>query len=202
MKRLILCVLVGVLGSACVSSSTGYTTPAASPTQPASEEKLASNEASDGTFKPPFKPPAGSIQLSHATCPENATHIYHPFRLYLLDGCKQHAIVGTLERAKPEADGDLHLWFLPDPGQVDPHGGFWINDMNVRGQHGYLVLEPVCEGTVTQADAVSACKGVTSPLKIPKQLPTRVSALGYWVFDADHGWNELHELTALGTISN
>jgi hypothetical protein len=140
--------------------------------------------------------PAGAIELSPQSCPAASAHVYHPQRLHLLGGCQLVTLTGTLRKEKAEPDGDFHVLLALDPGQKNPRGGAWINAENTHQQKGDLVLEPVCEVSVTQRDAVAACQGYRNPLKLPR-VGKHVTVSGYWVFDGQHGWNELHPLTSI-----
>jgi len=96
---------------------------------------------------------------------------------------------------RPEKDGDYHLGLKLDPEYAD-----LVNDCNRTclggAERGDLVLEPVCELPVTQADAIEACAGYRNPLVIPP-LGAHVRARGAYVLDLDHGWTELHPLSAV-----
>ncbi|TAN26575.1 MAG: hypothetical protein EPN30_04355 [Actinomycetota bacterium] len=74
-----------------------------------------------------------------------------------------------------------------------------VNNKNISEQHGDLVLEAVCEESPTQADAVSACANYRSSVVIPA-VGTHVAVTGSYVFDADHGWNEIHPITSIAPI--
>ena len=58
---------------------------------------------------------------------------------------------------KAEKDGDFHIRIKLDVGQ----SGF-LNAKNMSDQHGDLVVESVCMHSVTQSEAVAACKGRAS----------------------------------------
>ena len=103
-------------------------------------------------------------------------------------------VTGTVYAVRPEPDGDYHILIQLDP----PYAGL-INSRNVSGEHGDLVLEPVCELPVTQADAISSCAGVPPPIVAPA-VGSHVSATGAYVLDLDHGWMELHPLWVIHAI--
>ena len=145
-----------------------------------------------------YDPPAGAVSLSPGNCPAAAAHVYHPGRLWLLHGCQTTTLRGTIESKKAEPDGDYHVRLKLDIGQTC-YGQACMNAQNVKEQHSDLVLEPVCERDVTQADAVSACQSYHNDLVVPK-VGTHVEAVGYWVFDDQHGWNELHPLVAIRQV--
>lgn len=99
-----------------------------------------------------------------------------------------------------EPDGDLHVRLRVNADQHDPRGGRFTNAVNDEQQAGALVLEPVCEGPVTQPDAVSTCRGwggadPTNPFGLPPlTLGSHVKVTGPWVLDSEHGWLQLHPL--------
>ncbi|HZT76410.1 MAG TPA: hypothetical protein VFA27_07120 [Vicinamibacterales bacterium] len=55
------------------------------------------------------------------------------------------AVIVTIMRASREKNGDYHSRV-----KLDPAFQHLINSYNTSGQHGYLVVEPVCAGKVTQ----------------------------------------------------
>jgi hypothetical protein len=184
LKRTPILIVLAVISIACTASSVDIPDVSGSPSA-ADEEGPASK----------FDPPSGAVSLSPGNCPAAAAHVYHPGRLWLLHGCQTTTLRGTVEYKKAEPDGDYHVRLKLDIGQ-SCYGQACINTQNVQQQHSDLVLEPVCEKEVTQADAVSACQGYHNDLAVPR-VGTHVEVTGYWVFDDQHGWNELHPLTAI-----
>jgi len=71
---------------------------------------------------------------------------------------------------------------------------------NTRFQHGDLVTEAICQHQVLQPDAISACAGFHDPIAIPP-VGTHVAVTGVYVLDQDHGWTELHPISAITRIS-
>jgi hypothetical protein len=148
----------------------------------------------------PIASPSVSPSASPSPSPggdcQGFQHVYNPQRLTIYSPCEH--VAGIVEIIRTEADGDYHILVHVDPGQVDPHGGVWINACNIScingAEHGDLVTEPVCEHNVTQSDAVTACAGYTNPAKIPA-LGSHVLVSGPWVLDTAHGWLELHPAT-------
>ena len=118
-------------------------------------------------------------------------HVYHPKRLQVIEQCI--SVTGTLHHTKKEADGDDHIQLM-----LDPEFAGLINDRNTSVQHGSLVIEPICQGPVTQADAVAACRDFHSGVEVPAK-GTRVRVLGSYVLDTepDHGWTEIHPVTSI-----
>ena len=69
---------------------------------------------------------------------------------------------------------------------------------NKTAQANCLILEPICQNPVTQADAIKACRDFHSQVEVPKGH-VHVKVLGSYVLDseADHGWMEIHPVTSM-----
>ncbi len=120
-------------------------------------------------------------------------HVYNPSRLQVLNQCI--TATGTVDEIRNEADGDLHILLNLDAGQAS-----LLNQGNISDQNGDLVLEAVCVGSVSQADAVEACINYTNAVSIPN-VGDHVSVTGSFVFDAYHGWNEIHPVSNISKLS-
>lgn len=131
----------------------------------------------------------GRVTVSTACDTSLEQHVYHPARLHVINKCV--SVTGTIDRSTKEADGDVHIRL-----KVDSKYSFMLNAKNNSIQHGDLVLEPVCEATPTQTDAVSACTNYHSSVTVPA-VGTHVQVVGPYVLDADHGWNEIHPVTSI-----
>jgi hypothetical protein len=94
---------------------------------------------------------------------------------------------GTVKELAWEPDGDLHIRLATRPALVNA---------NDQYEHGDLVLEEICQGSITQADAVAACRGVPHNLTVPS-VGDKVTVTGSYVLDQDHGWMEIHPVTSL-----
>lgn len=93
--------------------------------------------------------------------------VYHPDRLHVLSSCR--AVSGTVVGLSHEQDGDLHIALNT--------GGALTNAGNTSDLRGSLVVEFMPrDGGHLPAPTVGA----------------HISLTGAWVFDANHGWNELH----------
>jgi hypothetical protein len=101
--------------------------------------------------------------------------VWRPARLHLLDPCKR--IHGRVMRVEHEQDGDLHVKVLLDPGERG-----LLRRGNVEVQHGWLIME------LMPRDAGHL------PAPRPGQ---RIVAVGAWVTDLPHDWNELHPVWSL-----
>lgn len=120
-------------------------------------------------------------------------HVYSPDRLQLLAACIK--LTGTIDSETPQADGDYHVRLRIDPGQTCA-GQPCLDPKNLSDQAGDLILEPVCENPISQADAVAACQGYHNPLVLPA-VGSHVLVMGPFVLDSDHGWNEIHPLESI-----
>lgn len=116
-------------------------------------------------------------------------HVYHKYRLKVIEECK--TVTGTIEKIRKENDGDLHILLKLDDGQEN-----LLNDGNIAKQHGDLVLEPICVNKVTQEDAIEPCLSYVNNVNIPS-VGDRVNVTGSYVFDSEHGWNEIHPVTSI-----
>ena len=119
-------------------------------------------------------------------------HVYHKYRLDVIEECK--IVTGTIIRIKPEEDGDLHIQLRLDAGQDN-----LLNDKNYSVQHGNLTREPICVDRVSQSDAIGPCSDYINSVKIPK-VGEHVKVTGSYVNDKEHGWNEIHPVTAIEVI--
>ena len=121
-------------------------------------------------------------------------HVYHPERLQIIDTCK--SVLGTIESKKSEADGDFHIRL-----KLDPQFSNLINSANVNGQRGDLVVEPICQHTITESiSAAVACSNFHQNINIP-EVGSHVNVTGSYVLDKEHnGWAEIHPVTSITKI--
>ncbi len=134
-----------------------------------------------------------SSQTTATQCDQSLwEYVYNPGRLRVLDSCI--SVTGTVEEIRKEADGDVHILF-----RLDQQFESLLNEKNFARQYGDLVLEPICQGKVRQADAAEPCSRYVGPYFEP-QIGQRFAVSGAYVRDADHGWNELHPVTSMRPI--
>ena len=119
---------------------------------------------------------------------------FHYGSMYISQAGSQYGKdVGVINAMKKEKDGDYHIQLQLDPGQPR-----FLNQRNMDAQDGCLVLEIICYNKVTQPDAVDACKSCPENVTIPKK-GDHVQVTGSFVKDleANHGWNEIHPVSAI-----
>ncbi len=186
MRRSRLAVLVGMTVLVCLSLAGRSSDP---PNQSA--------ESSSPLPSPPgFGSPA-STPIAQVFCPtDRNAHVYNPDRLELLAACVE--VTGTIEEESSQPDGDYHVRLRLDPGQTCSDQPC-LDGRNLSQLAGDLLLEPVCENPVTRKDAVSACQGYHNPLVLPP-VGSHVAAVGPFVLDIDHGWNEIHPLESITVV--
>ena len=155
--------------------------------------------ASRHVAAPTFREAESSFakQIASSGCTDDAVallrkNVWGPDRLEIIEPCI--TVIGVITDVRPILDGDLHIRLRPDP----PFEGL-LNDANRTLQHGHLVLEPKCRWWPWRRNSTGSCKNYGFPLQIPK-TGTRVRVTGIYVFDRDHGWNELHPIFRLDPI--
>ncbi len=126
--------------------------------------------------KPTLSPTPTPVR--RIACPRNPLRgVYHPDRLTVLGTCRWFR--GTVTSTRYEEDGDYHV-------DVAPAAGFgrFLDQDNELYQHGSLVTE-IMPG---------------QSLPVPS-VGERVAVLGTWVYDSDHGWNEIHPIWAIRYVA-
>jgi len=122
-----------------------------------------------------------------------SSHVYNPSRLQIVKDCITAS--GTVDRVIEENDGDVHLRLMLDPAYSN-----LTNSANDLYQYGDLVVEIICVGQITQADAVSACQNYSNNIPVPN-VGQRITVSGPYVLDTDHyNWAEIHPVYSL-TVS-
>jgi hypothetical protein len=113
-------------------------------------------------------------------------------RLQVIQDCV--SVTGTIESARPEKDGDFHIRL-----RLDLQYSSMLNAKNRSGQHGTLVVEPVCMNPVTQRDTLDehVCDGFSQHVYTPDMLRRHVRVTGAYVTDMEHGWTEIHPVTSI-----
>lgn len=142
---------------------------------------------------PQISQPLESPQSTAMKCDQSLwEHVYHSSRLQVLEACI--SATGTVDDVRKEADGDVHIRFRLDQGFES-----LLNEKNIMRQQGDLVLEPICQGKIRQADAAEPCSRYSGPYFEP-EVGQRYQVSGAYVHDADHGWNEVHPVSSMQPI--
>jgi hypothetical protein len=110
-------------------------------------------------------PAAASAQIANNCDASLWNHVYHPTRLVQIHPCIR--VTGTVVLKRPEKDGDIHMQLKLDK-QFLP----LLNQTNKSRQGGNLVLEPICVGPVTQADAIQPARGSRIRLRFRRRATT------------------------------
>lgn len=123
-------------------------------------------------------------------------HIYNSDRLVPTDkGCI--TVIGRIIAKVPEGDGDFHYRLKLSPGQ----GSGLINKKNnTKKQKRFFIFEPICIGKVKQNSAKAACRKFHQKITLPNK-GDRVSVTGIHVLDKEHGWLEIHPVTAITLLT-
>jgi hypothetical protein len=113
-------------------------------------------------------------------------------RLQIVQECI--TVTGTIQAARVEKDGDFHVTV-----KVDAAFKSLLNAENISGQHGFLVVEPVCQNKVTQPDTVKerVCAGFHQTVFMKRMIGKHVEITGAYVTDMEHGWREIHPVTSI-----
>ena len=144
------------------------------------------NDCMNGATNPPSCD--SSVQCTDPGGINN--HVYHPARLTLVKSCITAS--GIVDRVLTETDGDLHVRLRLDPAYSN-----LTNNANDQYQYGDLVVEIICVGPVSQADAVSACQNYTNNILIPQE-GQHITVSGPYVLDTMHyNWAEIHPVYSL-----
>ena len=136
----------------------------------------------------------GSESTTAGQCDQSLwDHVYNPQRLQVVEQCK--TVSGVIESKRVEADGDYHIRLKLDSQFAD-----LVNQANVNGQFGDLVVEPICMNPVKQLDAISSCQNFRQDIAIPP-VGSHVQVTGSYVLDKEHGsWAEIHPVTSITNI--
>ncbi len=98
-----------------------------------------------------------SPQTTDAHCNKSLwQYVYNPGRLQVLNPCI--SVTGAVEEVRKEADGDVHILF-----HLDQQFASLLNEKNISRQQGDLILEPICQGKVSQPDAEEPCSQDNGP---------------------------------------
>src|SRR5258708_3566470 len=138
---------------------------------------------------PQISQPQESPQSTAVKCDQSLwKSVYNPGRLQVLDPCI--SVTGTVEKIRKEADGDVHILF-----RLDQQFESLLNEKNILRQQGDLVLEPICQGNVRQADAEEPCSRYNGPY-FEQQIVQLYHVSAAYVHPHDHDSYDLNLLTS------
>ncbi len=142
---------------------------------------------------------AGSSSATPASAPCHAgapeAGVYQPDRLKVLAPCA-HA-EGKVVAVVPELDGDHHIWIDVDAKYQRLQNA----EDHFQGRPALLAeITPDCPLATNPANAGAAARCPKSEIPLPG-LGDRVGIDGPWVFDTNHGWNEIHPVDTLKIIA-
>jgi hypothetical protein len=119
--------------------------------------------------------------------------VYNPTRLKVIQECI--TVTGILDLARAEKDGDYHMLVKLDA----PYANL-TNSLNDAKFNGDLVVEPICQNTPSQQDAIDPCSPYNGPNFVISSiaLGTHLQLTGRYVLDMKHGgWAEIHPLDSV-----
>ena len=110
-----------------------------------------------------------------------------------MDACEHAA--GVVLAVVPEPDGDVHIWINVDEAYQRLLNG----ENHFQGRPALLAeITPDCETDPKDSQAAAHCP--RSKLTIPRP-GERIAIDGPWVFDTNHGWNEIHPVDTLKILA-
>ena len=114
-------------------------------------------------------------------------HVFLPTRLHIVNSCI--SATGVIKSIHVENDGDFHIKLLADNSSL-------INQANIKFENGDLVLEAICQNTVSRSEVGSACDNFNHPtLSIPP-VGSHVTVLD----TRNTNWAEIHPITSIAAI--
>lgn len=135
--------------------------------------------------------PTAPVQQSASACDASLwDHVYDPGRLQVIDACR--IVTGTLMTHHSNEDGDIDMQVA-----LDPPFEQMINESNRSKLQGWLQVEAVCRAPGNRVP--QACAGFTGTVLVPAD-GARVRITGSYVLDTNHGWMEIHPVTAIAVL--
>lgn len=182
---------------------TGCTTAARHASTSSSTTTPTSTSSSTSASAPVASGTASNTAHLHCRGGNPLANVYHPYRLQVRIACL--SVTGTVTYAHREDDGDLHVDLALPSGKSR-----LLNEGNFAHEHGDLVTEivpadqPGCTPGSPPPVPSSAHRGPSYSYGIctGADLPTpspgdRVTVIGPYVLDADHGWMEIHPVLGM-----
>lgn len=123
------------------------------------------------------------------------SHVYAPARLQIVNACS--SMTGVVQNEHRNDDGDVDIRVTPD-AQYEA----LLNDANRKDLNGALQVEAVCQGPIKASvpAAQDACGAYRGSVIVPP-VGAHVAVVGSYVRDTNHGWMEIHPVTAITILS-
>ncbi|HZD66860.1 MAG TPA: hypothetical protein VE152_12240 [Acidimicrobiales bacterium] len=129
--------------------------------------------------------------------------MYHSYRLHVRNRCMQ--VAGTVVAVRHEDDGDIHVNLRLPASETH-----LLDHANYMAEHGDLVTElvpadqPGCTpGRAPKPGHGSYSYGICTGADIgTPPIGSRVTVVGPYVLDADHGWMEIHPVWGFTVVGH
>jgi len=138
-------------------------------------------------------PTQPAANVADACDPTLWAHVWEPSRLIVMDQCR--TVTGTVTDMHGNDDGDFDIRLA-----VDPQFANMPNAQNAAQLNGHLQLEAICQAPIVTTDGMQACGSFRGNVLLPA-VGQHISATGTYVLDTNHGWMELHPLTAIRILN-
>jgi Carboxypeptidase regulatory-like domain len=137
-------------------------------------------------------PNASAPPATAGTCdPSLWPHMHDVQRIKIVTPCQ--TVTGVIASVSTSDDGDYDMQLTLDPGY-----GNLLNAANVSKLNGNLQIEAICQAPIHSdvPDALRTCANFIGTVPIPP-VGAHVQVTGVYVLDSDHGWMEIHPISAL-----
>jgi hypothetical protein len=133
-----------------------------------------------------------SISLQPGQCDITAwNHVYNLSKLQIIYTCKN--ISGVIESINSQINGNFYIRL-----KVDQEFSNLIPSANINGQFGDLIVEPVCEKAIMQANTMPTCQDFNQNVTTIPPVGTHVKVTGAYVLDNEQGGlAKIHPVTSI-----
>jgi hypothetical protein len=156
----------------------------------AQDDSIVLHSNSEVNFRLPQLAPPPSASAPQCD-PSLWPHMHDVQRIKIVKPCQ--TVSGVIATVGTSDDGDIDMQLTLDAGF-----GNLLNSANISKLNGNLQIEAICQARVHDdvPDALRTCANFTGTVPIPA-LGTHVQVTGVYVLDSDHGWMEIHPISAL-----
>jgi len=140
------------------------------------------------------RPVTAPLQSAAQCDPSLWPHVHDTRRFTIRTACE--SVTGILVESHSSDDGDIDMDL-----NVDAQYKSLLNQGNLTKLHGNLHVEAICQAPVHPdvPDAIRSCAGFHGSVPIPPN-GAYVRVTGMYVEDNDHGWMEIHPISALTVL--